>query len=66
MVDLFAGSPVTVSDMLGCARRELGMRNKVYPRRVANRKMKQDDADREIRSMAAIVAHFEKLVEDGR
>jgi hypothetical protein len=57
---MFAGAPVTLQDMLGGARRELGFRRRVYPRRVAMQKMTQDEADREVRVMEAIVEHFEK------
>jgi hypothetical protein len=65
MADLFASSPVSAQDMLGCARRELTMRQKVYPRWVALGKMKDEDAQRETRVMAAIVDHFEKVVSGG-
>jgi hypothetical protein len=60
--DLFAGEPVTLQDMLGCARRELHMRESVYPRWVASGKLKQEKADQELRLMRAIVAHFEDQV----
>lgn len=64
MSDLFGADPVTVQDMLGCARRELAMRRKVYPRWQATGKMKADDAERETRVMGAIVDHFEKLARE--
>lgn len=61
MVDLFHNQPATLSDMLGCARRELAMRRRVYPRQVALGKMKDEEAERETAIMAAIAAHFEEL-----
>ena len=51
---------ITIYDKLACARRELRMRRKVYPRRVANRKMSQEQADREIALMEAIVADYDR------
>ena len=61
MIDLF-GDAIGPQDMLACARRELAMRERVYPRWVALRKMKQADADRETAVMRAIVAHLEEAV----
>lgn len=60
MADLFAGQPPSLQDMLGCARRELGMRRKVYPRWVAKGTMTRGAAEREIAVMEAIVDHFER------
>jgi hypothetical protein len=59
MPDLF-GDKITFRDKEQCARRELDMRRRVYPRWVANGKMTQDQADREIELMAAILADYEK------
>jgi|SRR5215472_4510478 len=52
---------VPLSEQLRCARRELAMRRNVYPKWVANGKMKQEDADREIAGMQAIVLSLEVL-----
>jgi hypothetical protein len=62
MADLFAGDEPTLQDMLGCARREVAMRESVYPRWVASGKLKQDKADLELRLMRGIVAHLEEAV----
>lgn len=43
-------------------RRELNMRQRVYPRWVANGKMTQAKADEEIAAMAAVLATLERLV----
>lgn len=45
----------TAEEMLVSAKRELTMRQRVYPRRVADGKMTQKAADHEIACMAAIV-----------
>lgn len=66
MVDLFAQEPVNVQDMLGCARRELKMRKSVYPHWVSIGKISAEEAERETRTMAAIVAHFEGVVAQDR
>jgi hypothetical protein len=51
MSDLF---PPSLSDMIAEVDRELEMRRRVYPRRVADRKMTQALADRQLDRMTAI------------
>lgn len=60
MADLLGAEPVSLQDMLGCARRELAMRKRVYPGWVARGKMEADKAELETRFMEAIVQHFEE------
>lgn len=60
MPDLFSSSKITFTDKEACARRELNFRRRVYERRVADGKMKQADADREIEVMAAILDDYIK------
>lgn len=61
MADLFApGEKITFRDKEACARRELDFRRRVYARRVADGKMKQADADREIDIMASILEDYER------
>jgi hypothetical protein len=61
MADLFApGDKITFRDKEACARRELDFRKRVYARRVADGKMKQADADREIEVMASILEDYER------
>ena len=43
-----------------CIKREIGPRNWVYPRRVAEGRMTQANADREIAVMQAILADYEE------
>jgi hypothetical protein len=45
---------VTVADQIRCVRRELAMRQRVYPGWVAKGKMKQEEADRELAAMQAV------------
>jgi hypothetical protein len=47
-------SEPTLEEMIECARREVRMRRRVYPRWVADGRMTQAAADREIASMEAI------------
>ena len=47
--------PVSLIDQIACVRRELSLRESVYRRRVADGKMKQDAADREIAAMKAVL-----------
>ena len=61
MPDLFAAQPPSVQDMLGCARRELAMRRKVYPGLIVRGRMKPEEAELEIRMMTAIVEHFANI-----
>jgi hypothetical protein len=52
--------PYTAEEKLACARRELSMRERVYPFRVSQAKMTPQQADRETALMRAIVADYEK------
>jgi hypothetical protein len=58
MADLLEGLPVTLSDKVGCLRREIRMREKVYAGRVGRGLMKQAEADYEIRVMKAILYDY--------
>lgn len=52
----------TPKEKLACAARELAMRRNVYPKWVANGRMKQETADREIAVMESIVADYQSQV----
>lgn len=58
MADLLTGNepPVTVAEMIAAVEREIAMRGRVYPRRVADGKMTQAKADAEVRAMRAVLA----------
>lgn len=51
---------MTIDDMIKCAEREVGMRERVYPRWVEAKKMSQAKADSEIATMKAIVEFLKK------
>jgi hypothetical protein len=50
--------PVTTSDKLACAIRELAMRKTVYPRLIEKGQIRADNAEREIAIMKAIVEDY--------
>lgn len=52
---------ITLNDMVACARRELEMRRRNYPRWVRNRQMDPEVANEEIARMLNIVALLERL-----
>ena len=57
---------VTISEQLACAKREVGMRKRVYPRWVEANRMTRAKADAEIAAMEAIVATLEEIDQRGR
>jgi hypothetical protein len=65
VADLFGDQPVSLQDMLGCARREVEMRERVYPRWVALSKMTQERSIQELRFMRAIVRYLEAQIRSG-
>lgn len=58
MPDLF---PPNLADQIACVEREIVMRERVYPRRVGDGKMRQEAADRELATMRAVLATLRKL-----
>jgi hypothetical protein len=52
MAELFAPN---LTDQVACVRREIAMRESVYARRVADGKMRQVTADRELETMRAVL-----------
>ena len=52
MSELF---PPSLAEMIACIEREIRFRVQVYPRRVAEGKMRQAKAEREIETMRAIL-----------
>lgn len=57
---------ITWGDKLHCIERELGMRKRVYPRLVADGKMTQDKAAREIAIMEAIRAEYADYADEAK
>ena len=54
---------ITFRQMLAECNRELSMRAKVYPERVASRRMTQATADRQTNVMVALVEHLTPLAD---
>jgi hypothetical protein len=54
---------ITLDEQIICVKREIGMRQRVYPRWVASGKMKQDKADYEIATMEAVLKTLAELTE---
>ncbi len=46
---------VSMTEQIKCVKREISMRERVYPRFVKKGKMTQDEADREIAAMKAVL-----------
>lgn len=54
-------SKPSLIELIACAQREVAMRKNVYPTRVTANRMPQEEADREIASMEAIVSTLQWL-----
>lgn len=52
---------ITIDQMIACAKREIGMRHRVYPGWVERKKMRQAEADHQIAAMEAIVVTLEEV-----
>lgn len=52
--------PVPYAEQIACVTREIGYRRRVYKRRVEAGSMTQQQADREIRHMEAVLETVEK------
>ncbi len=52
-------SEFPIEDLVACARRELALRRRVYPRLIACDRMTEANAEREIDLMAAILDNLE-------
>jgi hypothetical protein len=51
----------TLEDQINCVRREITLRERVYRRRVSEKKMSIALADRELETMRAVLATLEGL-----
>jgi hypothetical protein len=54
---------VSLADQLACAKRELQIRTKVYPKWVQHEQMTERAAQRELLAMTAIVHTLQRLVD---
>lgn len=59
--DPTAGDGVTLTGQLACAKRELALRRRVYPRLIAQGRMHETEASLEYDKMAAIVRTLQRL-----
>jgi hypothetical protein len=67
MTDMFPITepiPVTLEDQVKCVEREISMRERVYPRWVADKKLTQSTADRELNAMRAVLRTLKNLLEN--
>jgi hypothetical protein len=48
--------PITLDDEIAAVRREIAMRERVYPRQVSAGRLRQTAADRELALMRAVLA----------
>ena len=56
---------ITLQDQIGCARREIKMRERVYADRISRQIMTQEFADHEISVMKAVLETLEQLAHPG-
>lgn len=52
---------VSLDEQIKCVKREIALRYAVYKRRVSRKSMSQDEMDREIESMTAVLSTLEAL-----
>lgn len=52
---------VPIANQIACVRREITMRNWVYPRWVEKGRMNQEQADRELEAMIAVLATLQEV-----
>lgn len=57
---------VILKDQIACIKREISMRQRVYPRWVEAGRMKQAKAEAEIRTMQAVLATLKSLEQKDR
>ena len=58
---LMMNKKITLNQKIDCLRRELRMRERVYPRQVTAGKMRPTDAALEIEIMTAVLNDYEQL-----
>lgn len=51
----------TLDDQIDCVKREIGMRERVYPKWVQLRRLSQEQADRELGRMRAVLKTLQDL-----
>lgn len=56
-------SGIPIGDQIECVKREIAMRERVYPTWVDRRRMSKEQADRELGRMRAVLATLQRLQE---
>lgn len=56
-----AGARYSIEEQIACVKREIGMRERLYPRWVVMRKMSQAKADEELDAMKAALGTLERI-----
>lgn len=56
-------SAIPIPDQIECVKREIAMRERVYPTWVDRRRMSKEQADRELGRMRAVLATLQRLQE---
>ena len=51
----------SLAEQIAAVKREIGLRERVYPSQVAKGRMKQETADRELAVMRSVLATLERL-----
>ena len=59
--DFFPDAPIPLRAQIACVRREITMRERVYPRWVDSGRMSSDLAEHELAAMRAVLATLEAL-----
>lgn len=54
---------ISIGDQIRAVKREIAMRERVYPRRVAAKQMKAEAAEHELAAMRAVLATLELVAE---
>lgn len=54
-------SGYTIAQQIACVKREIAMRERVYPKWVASGRMKPEAAEREIATMTAVLRSLEEI-----
>ncbi len=57
---------MTLEQQIACVRRELAMRQRVYPKWVTAGRMTQQQADHEVNAMTAVLATLERVQSEQR
>lgn len=50
-----------LSDQIACVKREIGLRERVYPRWIEKKRMSQQKADHEMEAMRAVLVSLEEI-----